>query len=80
MELQKIISNSFKTGVFYGSYFCGWKQKSEQPQKFLPAKLKYDNYSFKENYFILEAPRKLPGQEFILKGKVLTGMKFGDYI
>ena len=31
-----------------------WKQKPENLQRFLPAKLNYDNYSFKEDYFILE--------------------------
>ena len=76
LQLKKIISNSFKNWKTK----IGWKRKFEKPQKFLPAKLNYDNYSFKEDYFILEAPRKLPGQEFILKAKVLTGMKFGDYI
>ena len=47
---------------FTGSYFWVWTQKSEMwldtktenLQRFLPAKLNYDNYSFKEDYFILE--------------------------
>ena len=74
LQLKKIISNSFKNWKTK----IGWKRKFEKPQKFLPAKLNYDNYSFKEDYFILEAPRKLPGQEFILKARVLIGKKFGD--
>ena len=40
-----------KEEYFTGYYFCGCKRKSEKPQKFLPAKLNYDNYSFKEDGF-----------------------------
>lgn len=56
-----------------GHYFCGWKWKYEKLQKFLPAKLNQENFSFKEDDFILEAH-----QEFLLNAKVLTGRKFAD--